>query len=209
MFGGLMKVQMILVGRDDIKNAILDDAFIYAKNKENGSGYTINEIEIEGRQVKLSIHSTISQLEKFKCENTALVYVFADTDKNLFENIETTRGKYKGRFPKAMEAILFLNSNDGLKEDDLKRYGDKIHKMGILLYKVDIDSEEKYLEILDNSLKDFVKKAFINKGNTQKYKGNAQQYYGNAQQYGGNAKQYGGNAKQHFEDSFCGCCRNY
>ena len=55
-----------------------------------------------------------------------------------------------------MEAILFHDDENGLKEDDLERYGDKIRKMGILLYKVDIDSEEKYLEILDNSLKDFV-----------------------------------------------------
>ena len=31
-------------------------------------------------------------------------------------------------------ARLILDKN-GLKEDDLKRYGDKIHKMGILLYK--------------------------------------------------------------------------
>ena len=200
-------VQVILVGSDTLKGGILDDAFNDIYNQSNSSDYTIKEIEIEDRQVLLSIHRTISHLEKFKNENIALVYCYLDTEKESFKNIERTRKEYKNRFPSAVEAILFINSENeenGLGENDVIKFGNLIRQMGIPLYTVRIESESstKYLQKLDASFKDILKKVAKKKGYYQQNKGYAQQNKGNTQYNVLNDQMFG-------RDATCGCCFIY
>ena len=207
-------VQVILVGSDTLKGGILDDAFNDIYNQSNSSDYTIKEIEIEDRQVLLSIHRTISHLEKFKNENIAIVYCYLDTEKESFKNIERTRKEYKNRFPSAVEAILFINSENeesGLGENDVKKFGNLIRQMGIPLYTVRIESESltKYLQKLDASFKDILKKVAKKKGYYQQNKGYAQQNKGYAQQNKGNTQYNVLNDQMFGRDATCGCCFIY
>ena len=157
MGSGLEEVLMILEGSDDLKSELLNNSFSDIAPINQDYGYRSKIIKTKKKNVQVDIHSQISitseELENYKNENLALVFLCNNEDKNPIDFIKTKREAVK-ELLNSVEAILYFKGDytkEEKNENELKQFAETNH---ISFYNVDKPQslDISLTEIVENCL---------------------------------------------------------